>query len=162
MQFASFSYLHPYSRLSHVHPIARKLPLSWLFLLGLSLRTTTMKWWVRFFLSPHSDFPGGAVDRNLSALARDIGSISGPGRFHMPWSNEACAPQLRAHSLQLLDPWAYSLCSATREKTPQWEVHAQQPRVAPAHRNYRKPTRSSKDPVQPKIIFKNSYSINMF
>ena len=118
MQFASFSYLHPYSWLSHVHPIARKLPLSWLFLLGLSLRITKMKWWVRFFLSPHSDFPGGAVDRNLSALARDIGSISGPGRFHMPWSNEACAPQLRAHSLQLLEPMSLEpvLCNE-REDT---------------------------------------------
>ena len=101
MQFASFGYLHPYSRLSHVHPSARKLPLSWLFLLGLFLRTTTMKWWVRFFLSPHSDFPGGAVDRNLSAISRDIGFISGPGRFHMPWSNQTYAPQLlKATSLE--------------------------------------------------------------
>ena len=30
------------------------------------------------------DFPGGAVNKNPSANAGDIGSISGPGRFHMP------------------------------------------------------------------------------
>ena len=29
------------------------------------------------------DFPGGVVDRNLSANAGDMGLISGLGRFHM-------------------------------------------------------------------------------
>ena len=33
------------------------------------------------------DFPGGAVDKNLPSNARDMGSIPGPGRFHMPQSN---------------------------------------------------------------------------
>ena len=33
------------------------------------------------------DFPGGAVDKDLPASAGDTGSIPGPGRFHMPWSN---------------------------------------------------------------------------
>ena len=31
------------------------------------------------------DFPGGAMDRNLPANAGDMGSIPGPGRFHMLW-----------------------------------------------------------------------------
>ena len=31
-------------------------------------------------------FSGGSVDKNLSANAGDIGSIPGPGRFHMSWS----------------------------------------------------------------------------
>jgi len=31
------------------------------------------------------DFPGATVDRNLPANAGDTGSISGLGRFHMPW-----------------------------------------------------------------------------
>ena len=32
------------------------------------------------------------VDRNLPASARGTGLIPGPGRFHIPWSNEApCA-----------------------------------------------------------------------
>ena len=30
---------------------------------------------------------------NPPAKAGDMGSIPGLGRFHMPWSNQACAPQ---------------------------------------------------------------------
>ena len=37
----------------------------------------------------HRDFPGGPVVKNLPAKAGDMGSIPGPGRFHMPQSNEA-------------------------------------------------------------------------
>ena len=33
------------------------------------------------------DFLGGPVVKNLLANARVIGSIPGPGRFHMPWGN---------------------------------------------------------------------------
>ena len=33
------------------------------------------------------DFPGGAVVTNPPANAGDTGSIPGPGRFHMLWSN---------------------------------------------------------------------------
>ena len=33
------------------------------------------------------DFPGGAVVENPPANAGDMGSISGPGRSHMPRSN---------------------------------------------------------------------------
>ena len=33
------------------------------------------------------DFPGGAVVKNLSANAGDMGSSPGLGRFHMPQSN---------------------------------------------------------------------------
>ena len=40
------------------------------------------------------DFPGGPVVKNLPANAGDTGSISGQGGSHMPWSNQACAPQL--------------------------------------------------------------------
>ena len=52
-------------------------------------------------------FPGRAVVRNPPANAGDTGSSPGPGRSHMPWSNEARAPQLlslrsRAHEPQLL------------------------------------------------------------
>ena len=32
-------------------------------------------------------FPGGAVVKNLPANAGDTGSIPGPGRSHMLWSN---------------------------------------------------------------------------
>ena len=40
------------------------------------------------------DFPGGAVLKNPPANAGDTGSIPGPGRSHMPWNNQAHAPQL--------------------------------------------------------------------
>ena len=33
------------------------------------------------------DFSGGAVVKNPSANAGDMGSIPGLGRSHMPWSN---------------------------------------------------------------------------
>ena len=33
------------------------------------------------------DFPGGTVDKNLAANARDPGSTPGPGRFHLPQTN---------------------------------------------------------------------------
>ena len=35
----------------------------------------------------HLNFPGDTVDKNLSANAGDMGSIPGPGRFHMPQGN---------------------------------------------------------------------------
>ena len=33
------------------------------------------------------DFPSGPVVKNPFTNAGDSGSIPGPGRFHMPWSN---------------------------------------------------------------------------
>ena len=51
----------------------------------------------------HRDFPGGAVVKNPPANAGDTGSSPGSGRSYMPWSNEACVPQL------------LSLCSGARE-----------------------------------------------
>ena len=56
-------------------------------------------------------FPGGAVVKNPPDNAGDTGSSPGPGRSHMPRSNEAHAPQLlslrsRAREPQLLSPRA--------------------------------------------------------
>ena len=36
---------------------------------------------------PSSGLPGGTGDKNLPANAADMGSISGPERFHIPQSN---------------------------------------------------------------------------
>ena len=68
--------------------------------------------------------PGGTVVKNPPANAGDTGSIPGPGRSHMPRSNEAHASQLqsllsRARALQ-------------QEKPQQRETRAPQRRVAPA------------------------------
>ena len=100
-------------------------------------------------LSKHSgrDFPGGAVVKNPPASAGDTGLIPGPGRSHMPQSNQAHVPQLlslcpRAHVLQLLSPCATTTearapraCAPQQENPPQWEAHAPQRRVAPVHHN---------------------------
>ena len=46
------------------------------------------------------DFPGGLVVKNPPANAGDMGSIPGPGRFHMLWGNEAPEPQLLSLCLE--------------------------------------------------------------
>ena len=85
--------------------------------------------------------------KNPPANAGDMGSSPGPGRSHMPWSNEARVPQLlslcsRAHEAQLLSPQATTTeahvpraRAPQQEKPPQWEACAPQLRVAPARRN---------------------------
>ena len=40
------------------------------------------------------DFPGGPVLNNSSGNAGDMGSTPGLGRYHVPRSNQARAPQL--------------------------------------------------------------------
>ena len=55
----------------------------------LSIRTKT-----KVFRRTHRDFPGGTVVKNPPANVRDMGSSPGPGRSHMPRSNEAHVPQL--------------------------------------------------------------------
>ena len=60
-------------------------------------------------------FPGGAVVRNLPTNAGDTGSSTGPGRSHMPQSNEA-------HALQLLSLRAATTEALTpRARAPQQE-----------------------------------------
>ena len=39
------------------------------------------------------DFPGHPVVKKPPANAGDRGLIPGLGRCHMPWGNQACAPQ---------------------------------------------------------------------
>ena len=95
------------------------------------------------------DFTGGTAVKNPPANAGDTGSSPGPGRSHMPQSNQACVPQLLslcsraqppshnywAHMPQLLKP-ACLEPMLHREEPPQWEDRVPQWRVvAPAHRN---------------------------
>ena len=47
-----------------------------------------LKSWRKYSLKPEeTDFPRGAVVKNLPANAADMGLIPGPERSHMPWSN---------------------------------------------------------------------------
>ena len=43
-------------------------------------------------LKEHEDFSGGAMDKNSPASAGNVGSVLGPGRFHVLWSNWGVKP----------------------------------------------------------------------
>ena len=45
------------------------------------------------------DFPGGTVDKNLSANGGDMSSIPGPGRLQMPWATKHAHRNCWAHML---------------------------------------------------------------
>ena len=60
-------------------------------------------------------FPGDSVVRNPPANARDMDLISDLGRFHMPKSNEACAPQLLSLSSTAWEPQLLSPRGAATE-----------------------------------------------
>ena len=89
------------------------------------------------------DFPSGTVLKNPPANAEDTGSSPGPGRSHMPQSNEACAPQLLSLHSRAREPQQLSPRTATSEarapearalqqgKPPQWEARALQQKVVP-------------------------------
>ena len=61
------------------------------------------------------DFPGDIVDKNPPANAGDMGSIPGPGRFHMPQVNWACVPQLFSPRPRACKPQLLSLQATTTE-----------------------------------------------
>ena len=67
------------------------------------------------------------------------------------WEDPTChgATKPLRHNYWARTPTAHAL---QHEKPPQEEAHAPQRRVAPAHRNQRKPKRSNEDPTQPKKI----------
>ena len=74
-------------------------------------KSTILQYKIKYLKKEFRDFPGGSVVKSLPANAGDMGSIPGPGRFHMPQSNKAYAPQLlslcsRALESQLLSPCA--------------------------------------------------------
>ena len=79
------------------------------------------------------DFPGDTVHGSLPANAEDMGSIPGPGGFHMPQGTRACEPLL------------LSLCAQTTEAHTTRACALQQER--PVHRNEEQtlltPTRES-------------------
>ena len=63
------------------------------------------------------DFPGGSEVQNLPANAGDTGSIPGPGRSHMPWSKQACVPQLLSQCSRAQEPPLLSPQAATTKET---------------------------------------------
>ena len=57
------------------------LPICW------SASLTEVGWCCLNINQYNRDFAGGAVVKNPPANAGDTGSVPGPGRSHMPWSN---------------------------------------------------------------------------
>ena len=77
------------------------------------------------------DFPGDTVHGSLPASAEDMGSIPGPGGFHMPQSTWARAPLL------------LSLCAETAEARTARACALQQgshSNKQPAHHNEEQPS----------------------
>ena len=90
----------------------------------------------------HEDIPGGPVDKNPPANAGhgDTGSIPGPGRSHVPQSNQAAEPQLlsplsRAQEHQLLKPMCLEpvFCNKRSQRSEK-----------PVHHNERKPSQQQR------------------
>ena len=73
--------------------------------------------------SESQGFPGGPVVKNPPAYAGNTGSIPGPGRSHMQWSNKSFETQL----LKPAPPRKSNPCSLQLQKALRQE---QKPRAA--------------------------------
>ena len=62
-----------------------------------------------------------------------MGSIPGPGIFHMLWSNYARVPQLLSPCSRALEPQLLSLCAATTEARRPRTCAMQQEKPQEAH-----------------------------
>ena len=83
-------------------------------------RAVTRQWRNDYWLDDVNNFcegfPDGPVVKNFPCSARNMGSVPGLGRLHMPWSNLARVPQLLNPCAANTEAWMHlSLCSATRE-----------------------------------------------
>ena len=89
-------------------------------------------------------FPGIPGVKNLPANEEDTGLIPGPGRFHIPYSNQACEPPL-------LKPTHPRAGAPQQKKTPQWEAHTPQLESRAWFLQLEKSPHRNKDPAQPQI-----------
>ena len=69
------------------------------------------------------NFPSGTLDNNPPASSGDTGLIPGPGRSHMPWSNQARVPQLPSLCSGVQELQLLSLHAATMEAYASWSLH---------------------------------------
>ena len=79
----------------------------------------------------NTDFFSGSVDKKSPANSGDMSLIPGPGRFHMPWSNETCEVQLSKCSTTREATAMRSLCIPTKNSPHSLQLekaHANQPR----------------------------------
>ena len=104
-------------------------------------------------------FPGGSVVKN-SASAVDKGSIPGPRRSHMLWSNEAHIPKLLSLRSRAWEPTTESTCCncwslrpracalPQQEKPSQWGACSPPLESNPRFPELEKSSLSNKDPAQ--------------
>ena len=101
--------------------------------------------WLRIHLPMQAfeGFPGGSVVKNPPATAGDTGSISDPGRSHIPRSNKARGRQLlslcsRAREPQLLSPRACAAEACVLKRHHREKPALRSCRAAPTHHSQRK------------------------
>ena len=103
------------------------------------------------------DSPGGTVVKNPPARASLVAQwfrvylpMQGTRVRALVWEDPTCrgATSPVSHNY-----WACAsgACAPLQEEPQRWEAHEPQWRVAPARRNWRKPSHRNEDPTQPKI-----------
>ena len=63
------------------------------------------------------DFPDGTLGKNPPVTVGDMGSIAGPGTFHMPWGNKAREPQLLSPLAATPEAHGPETCAPQQEAT---------------------------------------------
>ena len=99
------------------------------------------------------DIPGGPVVKNLPANAGDVDLIIGPGRSHVPWDNEACAPQ--ALTPASLEP---SLCNKRSHSNTSVRCEEEEPLLAAVRES---PHAATKTPHSRKQTDRRCVSFNL-
>ena len=88
------------------------------------------KFWENIsYTTTHRGFPAGSVVKNPPPNTGDMGLISGGGKFHIPWCNEACVPQLLSLCSRAQDLWLSPHSATTEPKCPE----ARAPQEEAAH-----------------------------
>ena len=127
------------------------------------------QWKITILIVGSWDFSDGTVVKNPPARTSLVAKCL---RIHLPMQgtriqslvredttcHRSAKPMCHNYWACALEPERHNYWAQARraraplqEKPLQWEAHAPQRRVAPSCRNYRKPARSNKDPMQPKI-----------
>ena len=89
--------------------------------------------------------------KNLPASARDVGSIPGPGRFHMLWGNKASVLALLKLAPQ---SWGSPARVATAVRSPSTTMKSSSPRSPQPEKVHVQQKRPGMAKNKPKTFFK--------